>query len=87
MIEAQVKLGPQTREVSCLVDIGSDLTIDVLLGLDSGLNKVDVGKKEACIKAQHLVFQVQADQPKELKDQLEQVKPSSRPYNPGLAKF
>ena len=107
----EVRLEPQTRKVSCLLDIGSDLPIastelkdfrqdieedqvcfsivrsygtskesgtlsikfgsvpweevvayfarlpagiDVLLGLDGGLNKVDVAKKEARIKAQTL---------------------------------
>jgi len=61
--------------------------IDVLLVLNSGLNKVDVGKKDARIKGQDFVFQVQADQPKELKDQLQQVKPLSPPYVPGLDKI
>ena len=61
--------------------------IDVLVGLDSRLNKVDVTKKEARIKAQDIVFQVQAHRSKELKDQLQQVKPSSRPYVPGLDKI
>ena len=53
-------------------------SIDVLVGLDSGLNRVDVANKEARIKAQDFVFPVQADQPKDLKDHLEQLKPSCR---------
>jgi len=52
--------------------------IHVLLGLDSGLNKVDVAKKEARIKTQ------QTDQRKELKDQFEQDKQPSQSYVPGL---
>jgi len=121
VIEAQVRLGPQTRKVSCLRDIGSDLTIaspelrdfsqdieedqfcfsgagsyeissesgtlstklesaqwekvvthfaclpagiHMLFGLDSGLKKIDVAKKDARIKAQDFIFQVQADQPR-----------------------
>ena len=50
--------------------------IDVLLGLESRINKVDV-----------LIFQVQADQRKELNDPLKQVKLSRRPYVPGLDKI
>jgi len=58
--------------------------IHVLLRLDWGLNKVDVAKKEARIKAQDFVFQVQMDQGKKLKDQLEQGEPVNDPYVPGL---
>jgi len=48
--------------------------IDVLLRLDSGLNKVDVAKKQAGIYAQ-------ADQPE---DQLELGQPVSQPHVLGL---
>jgi len=40
----------------------------VLLRLRSGLNKVDVARKEVRIEAHDFVFQVQVDQPE---DQLE----------------
>ena len=36
---------------------------DVLLGLHSGFNKVDVANKEALIKSHNFLYQVQADQP------------------------
>jgi hypothetical protein len=41
-------------------------------------------RRLARIKTQEFVFQVQTDQPKELKDQLEQVKQPTQSYVPGL---
>ena len=128
VIEAQVRLGPESRIVSCLLDIGSDLTIaspelkefsqnieedqvsfsgagSYATSRESGTLSIKLGSASwesvvahfaklpagidvllgiARIKTQDFVFQVQTDQPKELKDQLEQVKQPSQSYVPGL---
>jgi len=55
--------------------------IDVLLRLESGLNKVDVAKKQAGIYAHDFLFHFQADQPE---DQLELGQPVSQPHVLGL---
>jgi hypothetical protein len=61
-------LGSALREIVEAYFVSVPAGIDVLLELGSGLNEVDFAKKKARIKAQDFVFQVQAHQPKKLKD-------------------